>query len=79
VLLILLPNYSNSFLDSTFSLDLSSAIFIFSASSTNFSISSLDNLPLSLSILMLLEDLPVFSKADTFKTPFSSKSKVTSI
>lgn len=77
---MLAPIYSNSFLASALSLDLSSAAFMSSASFTNFSISSADNLPLSFTILMLLEVFfPDFSVAYTFNTPFSSKSKVTSI
>jgi hypothetical protein len=58
---------------------MSSAPFIYSASFTNFSISSYDNLPLSFVIVILLVFPPDLSDADTFKTPFSSISKLTSI
>jgi hypothetical protein len=51
----------------------------FSASSTNFSISVSDNLPLSFLISILLVLLLDLSSAVTFRIPLASTSKVTSI
>jgi hypothetical protein len=66
-------------LASTFFLTSSSSFLYFSASLTNFSISSFDNLPLSL-VMVILFDFPVdLSAAVTFKIPLASISKVTSI
>ena len=57
----------------------SSSDLYFSASFTNLSISSFDNLPLLL-VIVIFSDFPeVLHKALTFKIPFSSISKVTSI
>jgi len=57
----------------------SSSFLYFSASLTNFSISSFDNLPLSF-VIVILFDFPVdLSAAVTFKIPFASISNVTSI
>jgi len=57
----------------------SSSVLYFSASLTNLSISSFDNLPLSL-VMVILFDFPVdLSEAVTFKIPLASISKVTSI
>jgi len=51
----------------------------FSASLTNFSISSFDNLPLLFVMVILLVFYVPLSTAPTFMIPFSSISKETSI
>jgi len=57
----------------------SSSPLNFSASLTSLSISSFDNLPL-LFVIVIFSDFPVdFSIALTFRIPFSSTSKETSI
>merc|ERR1719507_262019 len=71
--------FSNPFLEEILSFCFSSSALYFSASLTILSISSLERRPLSL-VMVILFCLPVdLSAADTFRIPFASMSKVTSI
>jgi len=70
---------SKLFLASTFFKAASSSYLAFSAEATISSILSLENLPLSLVMVIFLVVPFPFSTAVTFKMLFSSISKVTSI
>merc|ERR1712018_234663 len=70
---------SRPFLASIRSFCLSSSALNCSDSSTILSISSFDNLPLSLVMVIFLLLPPAFSTAETFNIPLASTSNVTSI